>query len=93
MAAQEAAPDLPRAWLLDAASPLDWQCAHDLGCVAVVLPHCLCSASVVAQAHHQGLRALAYTVNDAGRAEQLQAWGIDGIITDAVQAFRPATNA
>lgn len=93
LAAQEAAPDLPRAWLLDAASLLDWQCAHDLGCVAVVLHHSLCSESVIAQAHHQGLRALAYTVNDAGRAEQLQAWGIDGIITDAVQAFRPATNA
>ena len=93
LAAQEAAPDLPRAWLLDATSPLDWQCAHDLGCVAVVLHHSRCSESVIAQAHHQGLRALAYTVNDANRAEQLQTWGIDGIITDAVQAFRPAMSA
>jgi glycerophosphoryl diester phosphodiesterase len=92
-AAQAAAPDLPRAWLLDAASPLDWQKASDLGCVAVVLHHSLCSASVIAQAHHQGLRALAYTVNDAARAEQLQQWGIDGIITDAVQVFSPAKTA
>jgi hypothetical protein len=82
-AAQAAAPELPRAWLLDAASPLDWLCAHDLGCVAVVLHHSRCSASVIAQAHHLGLRALAYTVNDARRAEQLQEWGVDGIITDA----------
>jgi len=36
---------------------------------------------------------LAYTVNDAERAEQLQQWGIDGIITDAVQAFKPAKSA
>ena len=92
-AAQEAAPDLPRAWLIDATSPLDWQKASDLGCAAVVLHHSLCSASVIAQAHRQGLRTWAYTVNDAGRAEQLQQWGIDGIITDAVQAFRPAKNA
>ena len=93
LAAQEAAPDLPRAWLLDAASPLDWQCAHDLSCVAVVLHHSLCNENVIALAHHKGLRALAYTVNDAERAEQLQRWGIDGIITDAVQVFRPAKNA
>jgi glycerophosphoryl diester phosphodiesterase len=92
-AAQAAAPDLPRAWLLDATSPLDWQRAHDLGCVAVVLHHSLCSASVIAQARRQGLRALAYTVNDAARAEQLQHWGIDGIITDAVQVFSPAKTA
>jgi glycerophosphoryl diester phosphodiesterase len=92
-AAQAAAPELLRAWLLDADSPLDGPIAADLGCVAVVLHHSLCSESVIAQAHHQGLRALAYTVNDAGRAEQLQAWGIDGIITDAVQAFSPAMSA
>jgi len=92
-AAQEAAPDLPRAWLLDAASLLDWQKASDLGCAAVVLHHSLCNENVIAQAHHQGLRALAYTVNDAERAEQLQQWGIDGIITDAVQAFKPAKSA
>jgi glycerophosphoryl diester phosphodiesterase len=92
-AAQEAAPDLPRAWLLDAASLLDWQKASDLGCAAVVLHHSLCNENVIAQAHHQVLRALAYTVNDAERAEQLQQWGIDGIITDAVQAFKPAKSA
>ena len=92
-AASEAAPDLPRAWLLDANSPLDWQKASDLDCVAVVLHHRLCSASVIAQAHHRGLRAWAYTVNDAGRAEQLQKWEIDGIITDEVQDFSPAKTA
>ena len=59
----------------------------------MVLHHSLCSESVIAQAHHQGLRALAYTVNDAARAEQLQQWGIDGIITDAVQNFSPAKTA
>jgi glycerophosphoryl diester phosphodiesterase len=48
---------------------------------------------VIAQAHHQGLRALAYTVNDAGRAAQLQKWEIDGIITDEVQDFSPAKTA
>jgi glycerophosphoryl diester phosphodiesterase len=34
---------------------------------------------------------LAYTVNDAGRAELLLDLGLDGLITDAVETFVPTT--
>ena len=37
-----------------------------------------------------GLRTLAYTVNEAADVARLQAWGVDGIITDAVDRFSPA---
>jgi glycerophosphoryl diester phosphodiesterase len=32
---------------------------------------------------------LAYTVNDAAEAERLLGLGIDGIITDVVDSFKP----
>jgi glycerophosphoryl diester phosphodiesterase len=31
-----------------------------------------------------GYRVLTYTVNDNERLRELEAWGVDGIITDAV---------
>ena len=92
-AAREAAPDLPRALLMDASAPPDWACAVDLGCVAVVLHNNLCSARVIKHAHAMGLRAWVYTVNEPQRAEQMRQWGIDGIITDEVQSFSAAMRA
>ncbi len=35
-------------------------------------------------AHRAGYRVLTYTANDLERIEELAAWGVDGIITDAV---------
>ena len=37
-----------------------------------------------------GLRTLAYTVNDIDEAQKLEDWGLDGLITDAVDRFSPA---
>jgi len=39
--------------------------------------------------HAAERRALVYTVNDAARARELIALGIDGIVTDAVDLFSP----
>ena len=38
-----------------------------------------------------GWRALVYTVNDATDAERLLALGVDGLITDNLTGFAPAT--
>ena len=46
-------------------------------------------AALLARIHAAGLRALVYTVNGAERAQQLRSWGIDGIVTDAVDRFSP----
>lgn len=88
-AAGQAQPDLPRGLLLSRL-PSGWvDTANNLGCVAVVLDHVLYTAEVMAQAKNAGLRCLTYTVNEASEVERLQALGIDGIVTDRVDLFKP----
>lgn len=88
-AARLVAPELPRALLLDALTPDCFDIAERLDCAAVVLEETLITAELVRQLHHDGLRVLAYTVNDADRAELLLELGLDGLITDAVDRFIP----
>jgi glycerophosphoryl diester phosphodiesterase len=45
----------------------------------------------VAQARAAGWLAMVYTVNDAADADRLLALGVDGLITDAVDRFAPAS--
>lgn len=86
---QALAPNWPRALLLKELPP-DWQArCHALGCMAVDPNHRSVDAAVVAQAHRAGLRLLTYTVNDPARASELEAMGVDGIITDAVNVLVP----
>ena len=87
--ARETAPALPRALLLDTLWDGWFDIARTLGCVACVTNHKLMDAALIAQLRGAGLRALVYTVNDAGEARRLAALGIDGIITDAVDRFSP----
>ncbi len=87
--ARATAPGLPRALLLDTLRPGWLDEAKALGCVAVVTNYALQDASVLAAIHGAGLRGLVYTVNDSAEARRLDALGIDGIITDAVDRFSP----
>ncbi|MCG3188159.1 MAG: Glycerophosphodiester phosphodiesterase, cytoplasmic [Burkholderiaceae bacterium] len=89
MGARETAPELPRALLLDTLWPGCIEMAASLQCVAIVTNHKLMDAALCAQVHAAGRRALVYTVNDAARARELVALGIDGIVTDAVDVFSP----
>jgi glycerophosphoryl diester phosphodiesterase len=89
-AAQAAAPTLPRALLLDTLPPDPVARAQALGCVAVVTQHRLMDGPLRAALHAAGLRALCYTVNDDAEVRRLQALGVDGLITDAVDRYRPA---
>lgn len=89
-AAQAAAPQLPRALLLDTLWPQWLAVARSLDCVAVVTNYELMDAALLATLHGEGWRALCYTVNDAPAAQHLQALGVDGLITDAVDRFSPA---
>ena len=88
-AARAAAPQLPRALLLDALRPGWLDEARALGCVAVVTNHALIDREVLGRIHAAGLRGVVYTVNDPAEARRLVALGIDGIITDAVDRFSP----
>jgi glycerophosphoryl diester phosphodiesterase len=89
-AARDAAPQLPRALLLDTLWPGWFEMATSLGCVAVITNHPLMDSSVIDRLHAAGLRGLCYTVNDAADVQRLLSLGIDGIITDAVDRFPPA---
>jgi glycerophosphoryl diester phosphodiesterase len=91
-AAREAAPQLPRALLLDSLWD-GWQAmAQALGCGAVVSHHRLMDAALLARLHSMGLRALVYTVNQPAEAQRLLALGTDGLITDAVDRFAPVAD-
>lgn len=83
-AARAARPELPRALLLDS-MPADWLARlRALDCIALDADHRLLDARIIDAAHAAGYRVLCYTVNDANRMETLFAWGIDSLITDAV---------
>ena len=88
-AAQAAAPQVPRALLLDRLHEGWFEQAQALQCAAVVFDCSLLDASVIGRLHAAGLRVLAYTVNDPAEAHRLQRAGIDGLITDEVARFSP----
>ena len=90
-AAQAAAPELPRGLLLDTLWTGWLDAARQLGCRAVVCNHTLWDAHTVAQVHAAGMRCISYTVNDEWAAQRLIALGTDGIITDRVDLFNPAS--
>jgi glycerophosphoryl diester phosphodiesterase len=89
--ARESAPQIPRALLVDTLWPGWMKVARALDCVAVVSNHLLMDADLRGQLKDAGLRALCYTVNESADAERLLALDIDGIITDAVDRFSPAS--
>jgi glycerophosphoryl diester phosphodiesterase len=86
-AAQAAEPSLPRALLLDTWRTGWFEETQALACVAVVTNYTILDADAVARIHAAGMRVLTYTVNDPAPARRLVGWGIDGIITDAVDRF------
>jgi len=86
-AARDAVAALPRALLLDEL-PGDWlDRLARLQCAALDVDHECLTRDVVAQAHRGGFRVCCYTVNDPARVRELGEWGVDTIITDAVDAI------
>ena len=91
-AAREAAPALPRAHLFHQVPAHGPELALDLGCCACVVHHESLDAAMVQALAQGGLKVWAYTVNELEAAQRLAAWGVDGLITDAVQFFDPRLN-
>ena len=87
--AMTAAPQLPRALLVHELWSGWFECAMALACVGVVANDTLYDRAMVERLHGAGLRALAYTVNDAAAAKALLDLGLDVLITDAVDRFAP----
>ncbi len=89
--AMAAAPELPRGLLLDTLWEGWLDAAVRLGCHAIICNHTLWNMATVGQAKDAGLRTLSYTVNDAATAQRLIDLRTDGLITDRVDLFAPAT--
>lgn len=86
-AAQDAVPELPRAYLIEEL-PGDWRDRlARLACVALDARHTLLTAALVRDVHAVGCRVATWTVNDPARADELAAFGVDTIITDAVDVI------
>jgi glycerophosphoryl diester phosphodiesterase len=92
-AARDSVPRLQRALLLDELPADPLALARELRCSAVITDHRLMDASLLARLLAAGLRAMVYTVNDAARAQALQAIGLDGLVTDAVDRLGPGAGS
>jgi glycerophosphoryl diester phosphodiesterase len=91
LAAMDEAPQLLRAHLFQDPLPADWlEKCNLVGAIALDANWKSLSESIVAEAHANGLRVACYTCNELSDAERLWSWGVDSVITDAVDriAFR-----
>lgn len=90
-AAREAVPGLPRALLLDELAA-DWRGRlQRLGCIALDANHEALTPEIVAAAHGDGFRVCCYTPNDVERVRELARWGVDTVITDAIDTIAADT--
>ncbi len=88
-AAMAAAPDLPRALLLDDIPP-DWRAQADaIEAVAIHTSQKHLTAAMAAHIKQAGFGLFCYTVNDPARARELTAWGVDGMCTDRLDLIGP----
>ncbi|MBZ1349266.1 glycerophosphodiester phosphodiesterase [Alcaligenaceae bacterium LF4-65] len=88
-AAKQAAPSLPRGWITDTLSAGWQQALAELECVSLHLKHTLVTKALIAELRNQGLRLAVWTVNDPVRANELLGWGVDAVITDAIDRIHP----
>jgi glycerophosphoryl diester phosphodiesterase len=83
-AAQHEAPNLPRGWITKELSKNWRETLTRLGCVSIHLHHRSIKKRLLGEIHSAGFRVAAWTVNDPVRATELLQWGVDSVITDAL---------
>lgn len=88
-AARAVQPDLPMGWITSELKE-GWQTAiADLNLVSLHLRHDKVTPELISQIHRMGLRLAVWTVNDPLKAEELLNWGVDAVITDALNTIPP----
>jgi glycerophosphoryl diester phosphodiesterase len=88
-AAQRETPELPRG-LVVAEIPPDWKTIMDrLECVSLHAAWRELDRQRVKEIQSAGFGVLAYTVNDSEVAVDLLEWGVDAIVTDALDQIGP----
>ena len=89
-AARDAVPELPRGLLLEKI-PSDWrERLSRLGCTALDPDYRELTAEIVAAAREAAYRVVTYTPNDPRVVARLVNWGVDTLITDAIDVIAPA---
>lgn len=88
-AAQKAAPWLPRGLIVQAL-PEDWSALlARLGCLSLHCAHASLGAQTVEAVKRAGYAVLGWTVNEPAVARRLLDWGVDCLVTDALEAIGP----
>ena len=88
--ARAAVPDLPRGYLVEEI-PRDWR--SQLRALDAVALHChyeALSPELAQEIHAAGYAVLCWTVNDPAEARRLLFWGVDCLVTDALDLIQPA---
>jgi glycerophosphoryl diester phosphodiesterase len=88
-AAREAAPGLPRGLLVGRIPPHWRELLQDLDCIALHCNHRALKARLAEEIHAAGYAILAWTVNDRRAARRLLGWGVDCLVTDALERVGP----
>lgn len=82
VAAQQAAPAIPRGWLMRRPGK-DWEDqARTLDCLSIHCNHRALDSKIASEIREAGYHLLAYTVNDANRALKLFDWGVESVFSD-----------
>jgi glycerophosphoryl diester phosphodiesterase len=90
MAAKQAAPSIPRGFLVDNIPP-DWlQRLHELDAIALHTNHKNLTEPLARAVKEAGFGLFCYTVNTPERARELFAWGVDAFCTDRIDLIGPA---
>jgi glycerophosphoryl diester phosphodiesterase len=88
-AAQEVAPEVPRACLMSELAP-DWERrARAVEAVAIHVNHKHLTADLARAVKEAGFGLFCYTVNDPARARALLGWGVDAFCTDRIDLIGP----
>jgi glycerophosphoryl diester phosphodiesterase len=88
-AARRAAPELPRGGLFDEV-PADWlDRLREFECVALHCDGSKLTQALARQIHAAGYAILCWTVNEAAAARQLLGWGVECLVTDALDLIGP----
>jgi glycerophosphoryl diester phosphodiesterase len=90
MAAREAAPELPRGWLVSKFTDADWPRLEALGAVSVHTNYRNMRPDLVAELHARGYKLMLYTINEVTTAQRWLDSGADGIFTDNLREFAAA---
>ena len=89
--ARDVAPALARGFLIGKV-PADWETRlRDLQCTALHTNYKHLVQGTAAQVRAAGYAVLVYTVNEPADAARLLGWGVDCVVTDALDRIGPST--